>query len=323
MTSQFSKISIVVPVYNEDDVLEQLHGRLDAVLAGLGVQYEVVFVDDGSRDKSREVLARLSAASAKVRVLELARNFGQTAALAAGIDYASGDVIITMDGDLQHTPEDIPRFLAKLGEGFDVVSGWRETRTDNFWLRRIPSLCANWLMRFVSGISIKDFGSTYKAYRADLVKRVELFGELHRFIPVLANRIGARMTEIPIIVAPRKQGVSKYGLTRAFGVFEDLVFLEFYSNYLTKPIRAFGRLFFVFFGIGFSISILLMFLWFIGLIGPVREHGALLLFSVLLMIMGIQFLVAGVLAELLTRIYLHTSNNKIYTVRRVLGGDKI
>ena len=313
-----SSISVVVPVFNEQHGLAELHRRLVAVLNQLGSPYEVIFVDDGSRDASLQTLRAIAELDERVRVVQLARNYGQTAALAAGIDHANGEVIVTMDGDLQHAPEEIPRFIEKLMEGFDIVSGWREGRSDG-WLRSVPSWCANFLMRHLSGVVIKDFGSTFKAYRADLVKRIEFFGELHRFVPVLAHRIGARMVEIPISVKPRAQGVSNYGLSRTFGVIEDLVFLEFYSHYLTKPIRAFGKLFFLFFGAGFAIAASLMLLWCVGAIENVFERGGLLLFSVFLMIIGVQFLVAGVLAELLSRIYLHTSNSKIYTAREVFG----
>lgn len=312
-------VSVVVPIYNEDGPIEELADRLSSVLSEAAESHQIIFVDDGSTDNSLEKLLQIQSKFTEVVVVQLSRNYGQTAALAAGIDHASYDVIITMDGDLQHTPEDIPRFLEKLEEGYDIVSGWRETRTDNYFLRRFPSRCANGLMRLMSGLSIRDFGSTYKAYRSDLVKRIELFGELHRFIPVLANRLGAKIVEIPIEVHPRSEGESSYGLGRTFGVFEDIIFLEFYSNYLTKPIRAFGKLFLVFFGIGFAICSFLLLLWLVGSIENLLERGAMLILGVFLMIVGVQFLVAGVLAELLTRIYMNTSNRKIYSVREIHG----
>jgi len=309
------KLSVVVPVYNEAEVLPELCKRLLAVVKGEGGG-EIVLVNDGSRDRSLEVLQELARQHPELVVVELARNFGQTAALAAGIDQARGDVIVTMDGDLQHAPEEIPRFLRKLEEGFDVVSGWREVRTDSV-VRRLPSKCANALARKLTGVQVKDFGSTFKAYRASLLKKIELFGDLHRFIPVLAARVGARITEIPITVHPRVRGTSNYGLGRTFGVFQDVLFLEFYSHYLTKPIRIFGNLFLLFFSIGFVCAGYLMLLWLLGVIPGVIERGALLLFSVFCMIVGIQFLVVGVLAELITRIYMHTSQSKIYSVRAV------
>lgn len=310
-------ISAVIPIFNEADVVRELYRRLVAVLENQGRPFEIVFVDDGSSDGSLEILKEIAAADRRVVAVELAKNYGQTASLAAGIDLARGDIIVTMDGDLQHQPEEIPKLLAKLEEGYDIVSGWRERRTDNVMVRQIPSRCANMLMRRLTGVHVRDFGSTFKAYRSVILKRLELFGELHRFIPVLAHRIGARITEIAIEVPPRETGKSNYGLMRVFGVLEDIVFLEFYSNYLTKPIRAFGRLFFIFFGTGFSIATILMLLWGAGVIGAVYERPALLLFAVFTMIVGVQFLILGVLAELLTRIYLHTSQSKIYFVRQI------
>jgi len=320
MTSHID-ISIVVPLLNEEEVVVELFSRLKSVCSGLGKSYEIVFVDDGSKDSTLELIKELSSKNSNLVVIALARCYGQTAALAAGIDNAKGESIVTMDGDLQHLPEDIPRFLEKLAEGYDVVSGWRELRTDSLLFRRIPSYLANWIMRKLSGIPVRDFGSTFKAYRADVLKRIELFGELHRFIPVLAHRIGARITEIPIEVHPRTLGTSNYGLGRVFGVFQDLIFLEFFSNYLTKPMRAFGKLFLLFFGTGFLIAMTLLILWVFGMISAVQEHAALLLFSAMLMVIGVQFIATGVLAELLSRIYMHTSNSKIYAVRAIYNRD--
>lgn len=310
-------ISIVFPIYNEATSIKELYSLTSHVLREVGAEYEIIFVDDGSTDCSIEEIKKLQEIDASVTAIEFRRNFGQTAALAAGIDYANGDVIITMDGDLQHDPREIPRFLEKIEEGFDIVSGWREVRKDNFVLRRLPSKMANLLMTLISGVKVKDFGSTYKAYKAELVKDLELFGELHRFIPILGERIGAKIIEIPITVLPREKGISKYGLSRTFGVFQDIIFLEFYSHYLTKPIRAFGKLALLFFSSGFFISLVLMLLWLFGQIENVFEHGALLLFSVFLMIVGFQFFVAGVLAELISRIYHHTSGKKIYSTRNI------
>ncbi|RMG41893.1 MAG: glycosyltransferase [Candidatus Dadabacteria bacterium] len=313
-------ISVVIPFFNEEAVVEELIERIIAVLAGLKRSYEIVAVNDGSSDSTGKILRRcFSAHPDVIIVIELARNYGQTAALAAGIDHARGDVVITMDGDLQHQPEEIPRFIAEIDKGYDLVNGWREVRRDNLIFRKIPSYLANLLMRKISGINVRDFGSTYKAYRGDLVRRLDLFGELHRFLPALAYMAGARITEIPISVKERTKGQSKYGLGRAFGVFQDIAFLDFFINYLTRPIRAFGKLFFIFFGVGSLISSVLMVLWALGYINRVLDHGALLLFSIFLMIVGVQFLVAGILAELLSRIYVRTSGKRIYAVREVLG----
>ena len=313
-------LTIVVPVRDEEGVLEELHRRLSAACDGVGRRYEIIYVDDGSTDRSLEILQGIAAASPHAVVLQLTRNFGQTAALAAGIDHAGGGIIITMDGDLQDDPADIPRFLGVLEEGFDIVIGWRRERSENLWLRLIPSKCANLLMSWFSGVRLKDFGSTFKACRADIIKQVELFGELHRFIPVLADRIGARMTEIPVSFGPRYAGVSKYGFGRVFGVFQDLIFLYFYSQYITKPLRGFGKLFFFFFGTGFVIALIMFIYDLTGRITSMQDNLGMLLFTVLMMILGMQFLVAGVLAELLSRIYFRTADYKIYAVRRIIGG---
>lgn len=312
-------ISIVVPLFNEANSLPELLRRLLEVMKSTSHQFEFIFVNDGSKDNTLSVLRGLVEECPNLRVVDLARNYGQTAALAAGIDAARGKIIVTMDGDLQHDPVEIPRFLAKIEEGFDVVSGWRESRSDSYLLRRLPSQVANYLMRCISRTDIRDFGSTFKAYRADLVKQLELFGELHRFIPALAYQAGAKIVEIPICVQQRSKGQSNYGLMRTFGVFEDLVFLMFYLHYLTKPIRAFGLLFFMCFGVGFAISAGLMFLWFLGIIPSVYGHAALLLFSVFLMTVGVLFLGVGILAEFVARIYHHTSMTKIYRIRQTLG----
>lgn len=312
-------ISVVVPLHNEEEAAPILAQKLSEVLTKIKEDFELVFIDDGSFDQTLNRLLELRPKIPQLKIVELSRKHGQTAAIAAGVDQARGEIVITMDGDLQHDPADIPRFLEKIREGFDVVSGWRETRTDNAVLRRLPSKLANGLMRWVSGVNVKDFGSTYKAYRGTLLKRIELFGELHRFIPVLAAKEGARIAEVPIAVHPRTHGHSKYSLSRTFGVFEDIFFLSFFTHHLTKPIRAFGRLFFLFFGTGFLISAALMLFWCFGLISAVWEHSALLLFSVFMMTVGFQFLVVGILAEILMRIYHHTSQKTIYSVRNIHG----
>lgn len=310
-------ISVVVPLHNEEEAAPELALKLAEILHQENQIFELIFVDDGSTDKTLSKLLDTKKRIPQLVIIELSRRHGQTGALAAGIDNAQGEIIITMDGDLQHDPKDIPKFLIKLNEGHDVVSGWREVRTDNTLIRKIPSKIANCLMRQLSGLSIKDFGSTFKAYRGELLRRIELFGELHRFIPVLLAREGARIVEIPITVHPRTLGTSKYSLSRTFGVFEDIFFLSFFTNHLTKPIRAFGRLFFLFFGTGFVISSLLLLFWLLGYINAVWEHSALLLFSVFLMTVGFQFLVVGLLAEILMRIYHHTSEINIYSVRKI------
>src|SRR5437588_1891417 len=236
------QLSIVVPLFNELGTLEELHRRLTAVLFLIGLKSEIIYVDDGSTDGTAEAVAVIAAGDSHVRLISLARNYGQTAALAAGFDAAAGDVIVAMDGDLQHEPEEIPKLLAKLHEGYDIVSGWREQRVDNLWTRRLPSKIANWLMAKLSGVTLHDFGTTFKAYRAPVIKQIRLYGDLHRFIPALASWNGARIVEVPIKNIPRPQNASHYGLSRTWRVMADLITVRFLLRYVTRPLHLFGSI---------------------------------------------------------------------------------
>src|SRR5712672_2476066 len=234
------QLSVVIPLLNEVGTIDELHRRLGAVLRLIGVSSEIIYVDDGSSDGTREALTTIADRDARVRVVQLTRNYGQTAALAAGFDAAAGDVIVAMDGDLQHAPEEIPTLLAKLDEGYDIVSGWREQRVDNLWTRRLPSKMANWMMAKLSGVSLHDFGTTFKAYRAPVIKGIRLYGDLHRFIPALASWGGARIGEVPIANIPRPQNQSHYGLSRTWRVAADLMTVRFMLRYVTRPLHFFG-----------------------------------------------------------------------------------
>src|SRR5919201_5982319 len=234
------KYSIVVPFHNEQENVTVLYDRLKAVMETAGESFELVFVDDGSRDATFRLLEEIAAVDSRVVVVKLRRNFGQTSALAAGFDHASGEFILSMDGDLQHDPNEIPNFIEKLEEGYDVVSGWRKERIDNFVMRRIPSRCANWLMAKLSGVDIHDFGTTYKAYRREIIHQVPLYGELHRFIPALASWYGASICEIPIKNINRERGASHYGISRTFRVFFDLITIRFLLRYMSRPLHFFG-----------------------------------------------------------------------------------
>src|SRR6266851_9636443 len=308
------QLSIVVPLFNEVATIAELHRRLNAVLLLLGATAEIVYVDDGSSDGTGEALEALAARDERVVFVPLARNYGQTAALAAGFDAATGAVIVAMDGDLQHAPEEIPKLLAKLDEGYDVVSGWREQRVDNLWTRRVPSKIANWLMARISGVSLHDFGTTFKAYRGPVIKGIRLYGDMHRFIPALASWGGARIAEVPIANIPRPQNQSHYGLSRTWRVAADLITVRFLLKYVTRPLHFFGP-------IGFS-SVAAGFLgggWIlvtkIVTGAPVfLEHGPLLLLSAVLIQTGIMLIGLGLLAELLTRIYMDGRHRRIYTV---------
>src|SRR3984957_2162451 len=234
------KYSIVVPFHNEEENVTTLYDRVKLVMEHVGDSFELVFVDDGSRDRTYRLLEEIAAVDSRVLVVKLRRNFGQTSALAAGFDHAQGNFVLAMDGDLQHDPEEIPNFLAKLEEGYDVVSGWRKERIDNFVMRRIPSRCANWLMAKLSGVDIHDFGTTFKAYRREVIQNIPLYGEMHWFIPALASWYGASICEIPIRNVNRERGASHYGIGRTFRVFFDLLTIRFLLQYMSRTLHFFG-----------------------------------------------------------------------------------
>src|ERR1700681_3417843 len=235
-------LSIVIPIHNEEPSILRLYDRLTAVLERLQKPFEILFVDDASTDRSFDLLANLVDTDPRLKVIRLRRNFGQTAALSAGFDEAQGSIVVSLDGDLQHDPEDIPALLAKIEEGYDIASGWRKDRIDNAITRRIPSRIANWLMSKASGVDLRDFGTTFKAYRAEVLKDVHLYGELHRFIPALASFYGARVAEVPIQKTPRIAGGSHYGLSRTFRVLFDILTIRFLLKYFTRPMHFFGTI---------------------------------------------------------------------------------
>jgi len=308
------QLSIVVPLFNEVGTIDELHRRLTAVLFLIGLESEVIYVDDGSRDGTGEALAVLAARYSHVRVIPLAKNYGQTAALAAGFDAAAGEVVVAMDGDLQHAPEEIPKLLAKLDEGYDIVSGWREQRVDNLWTRRVPSRIANWLMAKLSGVSLHDFGTTFKAYRAPVIKRIRLYGDLHRFIPALASWAGARIAEVPIANIPRPQNQSHYGLSRTWRVAADLITVRFLLRYVTRPLHFFGPIGFASVAAGVAGGGWVLLTKIVTGAPVFLAHGPLLLLSAVLVQTGVVLVGLGLLAELLTRIYMDGRNRRIYTV---------
>ncbi|RLE10813.1 MAG: glycosyltransferase, partial [Candidatus Aminicenantes bacterium] len=298
----------------------ELYQRLKRVLDRLQLAYELIFVDDGSTDRTPTILHQLYENDERVKIIRLRKNFGQTAALQAGFDYARGEIIISMDGDLQHDPEDIPRFLAKMEEGYDVVSGWRKKRVDNLWLRRIPSLVANRIMKWLSGVEIHDFGTTFKAYKKEVIKGIHLYGELHRFIPALTSRAGVKITEIPIKNVVRQKGKSKYGLSRVRRVFFDLITVKFIISFIDRPLQVFGLIGVIFGGLGFIVALVLTIgFYFLG--WSIRENLGNLIFSVFLMMMGLQFIMTGLVAEILSRVYFATHKVKIYSVEKVLSRE--
>lgn len=311
-------VSVVVPLYNEEENVEMLDERLSETLKNIGSDYEVVYVDDGSSDKTLQLLEEIQKKDDHVVVLSLRRNFGQTAAFAAGFDFARGDVVITMDGDLQNDPKDIPRLLEAIKD-YDLVSGWRKKRQDTF-SRTFPSKIANWLISKVTGVRLHDYGCSLKAYRREVVKNLKLYGEMHRFIPAVASWYGVRITEIETAHHPRLRGKSKYGISRTIKVLLDLVTVKFLQSFSTKPIQFFGPLG-VFFGLaGVAVS---LYLTAAKLFRGVDIGGRpLLLLGALLIIVGIQFIGMGLLGEMIVRVYHESQKKPIYTLKKILGPGK-
>ena len=306
-------ISVVIPVHDEEESVGLLHEALTATLSKLGASYEIIVVDDGSRDATYARLEQLATSDSRLKLIKLRRNFGQTAAMAAGFDHAAGDVIIPMDGDLQNDLQDIPRLLEKIDEGYDIVSGWRKQRADSALLRRLPSRIANWLIGVVTGVRLHDYGCSLKAYRADILHETRLYGEMHRFLPALAYQAGARITELPVLHHPRRFGRSKYGLRRTVKVLLDLLTVKFLSGYSTKPSYVFG-------GMGASLCALgslaagyAAYEKFVN--GVFVYRNPALLIAVFLFSIGLNLILMGLLAELIVRTYHESQSKPTYTVR--------
>jgi len=310
------EISVFLPVYNEEPNLLPLHAKLDESLKALGRSAEIVYVDDGSTDDSLKILRDLAELDSRVRVVALRRNYGQTAAMAAGIDAAKGQVLIPMDADMQNDPADIARLLDKLDEGYDVVSGWRKNRKDKMITRKVPSMIANKLISWIGGVPLHDYGCSLKAYRRESLEDVHLYGEMHRFIPIYASWAGARVTEIPVEHHARTMGKSKYGLSRTLKVVFDLMTIKFMASYQTKPIYVFGT-----FGmLAFFISLLAA-VWAVlkKLEGISFILTPLPIIAVVMFAVGVQFLLMGLLAEMLVRTYHESQAKAIYAVREKIG----
>jgi glycosyltransferase involved in cell wall biosynthesis len=311
-------LSVVIPVYNEEENVRLLHESLRNALDPLNQEYELLFVDDGSTDTTLPILEEIQAQDNKVVVLNLRRNFGQTAAFAAGFDFSRGDVVVTMDGDLQNDPADIPKLLELIKES-DLVSGWRKKRKDPFFSRRLPSIMANWLISKVTGVKLHDYGCSLKAYRRDVIKNLKLYGEMHRFIPAVASWYGVRVAEVETVHHPRMRGKSKYGISRTVKVVLDLITVKFLQSFSTKPIQFFGP-----FGI---LSELLGFLILLYLSADKLLFGKdiggrpLLLLGALLMIVGIQLIGMGLLGEMLVRVYHESQRKPIYVIKKILGPE--
>jgi glycosyltransferase involved in cell wall biosynthesis len=311
------ELTVVLPVYNEAENLPELHATLTAVLGEFGRSYEILYIDDGSHDHSFEVLRELQRTDSHLRVVRLRRNFGQTPAMSAGFRFARGRIILPMDADLQNDPRDIPRLVAKIEEGYDVVSGWRVNRRDTFITRRLPSMLANWLIGQVTGVKLHDYGCSLKAYRAEIVKNVPLYGEMHRFIPALASWYGSRIAELPVTHHPRRHGKTKYGINRTFRVVLDLITVKFLLSFSTQPLQIFGfwGALSLLSGAAICAYLTVMRLAF----NQELARRPILLLGVLLISTGIQFISMGLLAEMLARTYHESQDKPIYVVRDTLG----
>jgi len=305
--------SIVVPIYNEQDNIEALYKAITEALNDCGRQFEVILVDDGSVDNSFNILKSIAVRDNRFKVIRFRRNFGQTAAMSAGFDAASGDIIIPMDGDLQNDPADIPLLIQKLNEGFDVVSGWRSNRQDTFVTRKIPSMLANALISRMTGVHLHDYGCTLKAYRREVLDGVNLYGEMHRFVPALASQVGAKVTEMSVRHHPRIHGVSKYGISRTLRVVLDLITVKFLLSYSTKPIQLFGKWGVYTLMAGFLSGGATVYMKFFEDLS--MNRNPLLILTALLIFMGVQFIVLGLLGEVNARTYHEAQGKPIYVVR--------
>lgn len=312
-------ISVIIPLYNEEENIQILHERLSDVLISLKEEYEIIYVDDGSIDKTPEYLEQIQSSDRHVVVISLRRNFGQTAAFAAGFDFARGDIVITMDGDLQNDPKDIPKLL-ELIKDHDLVSGWRKDRKDPFISRRLPSMIANWLISKVTGVKLHDYGCSLKAYRKEIVKNLKLYGEMHRFIPAVASWYGIRVAEVETTHHPRLRGKSKYGISRTIKVILDLITVKFLQSFSTKPMQFFGPVGVLLGFIGTGISLYLSLEKIIK--GTSIGNRPLLLLGALLIIVGVQFVGLGLLGEMIVRVYHESQKKPIYVVKKILGLGK-
>jgi len=315
---RLKRLSVVVPIFNEEENITPLCRELKNVLEALGTKYEVIFVDDGSTDTSNEALQRLAKDDKEIKVIQFRKNFGQTAAIAAGVEHAQGEIIVTLDGDGQNDPRDIPRLLERLEQGYDVVSGWRRSRKDPLLNKRFPSALANTLISWLTRVKLHDYGCTLKAYRKDILKDIRLYGEMHRFIPAYASWVGARITEMEVAHHPRRHGKSKYGLSRTTSIILDLITFLFLQRYSTKPIRLFGGAGMTLFVLGFLTGLFVLYrrlIWGGVWISP------MILISFLFITMGVMFVLLGLIAEIIIRTYHESQKKPIYAIKSTANLD--
>jgi len=316
-------ISIIVPLFNERQCVGELAESVAAVMEKEGINYELIMVDDGSTDGTKEELRQVQANQPRMKIIELRRNFGQTAAMAAGFDHARGEVVVPMDGDLQNDPADIPRLIARLDEGYDVVSGWRRQRQDKLLTRKIPSRLANYLIGRITKVPLHDYGCTLKAYRKEVVGHLHLYGEMHRFIPAIASWAGAQVTEMPVNHRPRTRGKTKYGLNRTFKVVLDLITVKFLGEFSTKPLHIFGGFGILMLLLSFISGLMVLYQKFIA--QPPNQinmnRNPLLIITAVLVIMSMQFLLMGLLGEMMCRTYHESQGKTTYVIRKIYEGS--
>lgn len=310
-------LSIILPVHNEEENIEPQYENIIQNINPLKLDYEIIFVDDGSYDNSPDIIKGIARRDKKVKLVQFRRNFGQTAAMAAGIDFSKGEIIVFMDSDLQNDAQDIGNLISKIEEGYDVVSGWRKERKDKLFSRKIPSTIANRLISRISGVKLHDLGCSLKAYRGTVLRQVKLYGEMHRFIPIHASWVGARITEIPVIHHPRKFGTSKYGIVRTFKVLLDLITVKFLGSYSTKPIYIFGGigLFLALFSFLSGTAVILMKIF----LNRNMIRNPLLLLTIMLIILSVMFILLGILAEILIRIYHESQEKTPYSIKEKIN----
>lgn len=312
-------ISVVVPVYNEEDNVLESYKELSSVMLNFGREYELIFIDDGSRDQTLSRLVQVSRGDPRVKILEFRRNFGQTAAMAAGLEHSKFDIVVTIDGDLQNDPAEIPMMVQKLEQGYDMVAGWRAKRKDRWLSRKLPSKIANWLISRSTNVKLHDYGCTLKVMSGEVARGIKLYGEMHRFIPALAAEMGAKIAEVPVNHRPRKFGTSKYGISRTFRVVLDLLTVKFLLGYSKRPIHLFGAVGLISSGLGVLILALMTYQRF--MLEVPMGNRPLMTLGVMLIIIGLQFLCFGLLAEVQARTYYESQNKRIYTLRRVIEGS--
>ncbi|MCX6561104.1 MAG: glycosyltransferase family 2 protein [Candidatus Aminicenantes bacterium] len=315
------RLSVIVPAYNEARNVPRMVEELTAACLKLAVPYEIIFIDDGSTDGTFAALREAHLRDARIRVIRFRKNFGQTAAMSAGFDYARGEIIVTIDADLENDPSDIAALVAKVEEGYDLVSGWRKERwKSRFLTRRLPSLIANWLISRITKVRLRDYGCTLKAYRREVVKNIRLYGEMHRFIPAIAATIGVRIAEVPVNFRPRIHGTSKYGFSRSIRVFLDLLTVKFLLSYSTRPLQIFGLLGLVSGGVGGILGLILSYQRLI--LRQSISNRPLLLLAILLIVIGFQFITMGLLGEIMVRTYHEAVEKRIYVARDILGAGE-